>query len=324
MTHDILQTDIDLATKLMAEGRTDEEIVATLAQRRVDPAKAFQLVDDLRQGRKVTAQPSLPAEFTLRRSRSRSAGHQSPTPPSTRVPKQEREPKRPSPPAVPAGRKKPKLIWVIAGVILFLVIVVVGSILFQGYEPGGDSPAVQPPATPGTRTNRAGREGPAATARPADNAAPASLALELQADGLSIRGKVVTRDNLVPTLVSLLGPPNRTNHVSQTKTVVYAFDQHGLLIYSQPSGGTNSVVLDCEASGGTNGTTSPFAGTLRVEDRDIGPDTDSKALAAIKQLNLAAPKADGTIWNGRYKNVDLVFAYLRSPRRPSLIELDLK
>ncbi len=211
-----------------------------------------------------------------------------------------------------------------AGALLFLVVVVVGSVLFQRYQPGAGSPAEQTSDTPGTSADRAPREGPAGAARPTDNASPTSLALELQSDGLRIRGKLVTRDNLLPTVVSLLGPPSRTNQVTQTKTVIYAYDRHGLLIYSQPGRGTNSVVLDCEASGGANGTTSPFTGTLRVEGQLIGSDTDSKTLAGIKQLGLGAPKADGTIWNGRYKDVDLVFAYLRSPGHPSLIELDLK
>jgi hypothetical protein len=213
---------------------------------------------------------------------------------------------------------------VVAGVLLFLVLVVVGSILFQRYQPGAASPAEETSGPGSPNTNRVPRESPTGTAQQTNTPSPAALTLELQPDGLRLRGKLVDRDNLLPTVVTLLGSPSRTNQVSQTRTVVYAFDQHGLLIYSQPAGGTNSIVLDCEASGGVNGTTSPFVGSLRVEAHAIGPDTDSKTLAAIKQLNLVVPKAEGTIWNGRYKDVDLVFAYLRSPRRPSLIELDLK
>ena len=74
-------------------------------------------------------------------------------------------------------------------------------------------------------------------------------------------------------------------------TIIYAYDVHGLLIYSQPGGRTNHIVLDCEATGGANGTTSPFAGTLRVEDQVIGPDTDSQTLAGMKKLGLDTPKA---------------------------------
>jgi len=307
----------------MAAGQDDDQIIAAMVQRRVDPVKAIQLVDDLRHGRKVTAQPALPAEFTLRHTRSRSAAREG----EASAPKRSRkQTSRPSPPSAPAapGRKKPALIWVVAGVFLFLMLVVLGSILFQRYQPGMGSPAEETSGPGSTNTNHVPRESPTGTVQRTNVASPATLALELEPDGLRFRGKTVNRDNLLLTMVTLLGPPSRTNQVSQTKTVVYAFDQHGLLIYSQPAGGTNSIVLDCEASGGVNGTTSPFVGTLRVEARVIGPDTDSKTLAAIKQLNLVVPKADGTIWNGRYKDVDLVFAYLRSPRRPSLIELDLK
>jgi hypothetical protein len=53
MTHDILQSDIDLATELVRAKRTDQEIVNALAQRRIDPVKAAQLVADLRQGKTV-------------------------------------------------------------------------------------------------------------------------------------------------------------------------------------------------------------------------------------------------------------------------------
>jgi len=323
MTHDLLQSDIDLATRLMVEGRTDDQIITALAQRRVDPARAAHLVDDLRNGRKVIAQPSLPPEFTLRRSRARNAARGSGRSPPPRSPESEPDPEPPSPPAAP-GRKKPTVIWVVAAILLFLAIVVIGSALFQRHQPGTSSPGGQTSGVASAKADRTPGESTAGAASATPDDSPTSLTLELQPDGLRIRGRLVTRDNLLPTVVSLLGPPSRTNQVSQTRTVVYAYDHHGLLIYSQPGRGTNSVVLDCEASGGANGTTSPFTGTLRVEDRVIGPDTDSQKLAAIKQLGLGAPKADGTIWNGRYKDVDLVFAYLRSPRRPSLIELDLK
>ena len=99
---------------------------------------------------------------------------------------------------------------------------------------------------------------------------------------------------------------------------------HGLLIYSQPGGRTNHIVLDCEATGGANGTTSPFAGTLKVEDQVIGPDTDSQTLAGIKNLGLDNRKSGSSIWGGHYHSLGLIFAYLKSPEHPSLIEIDLK
>ena len=56
----------------------------------------------------------------------------------------------------------------------------------------------------------------------------------------------------------------------------------------------------------------------------IFDDTDSQTLAGIKKLGLGRPTSGGTIWGGRYNTLGLVFAYLKSPRRPSLIEIDLK
>jgi len=155
-------------------------------------------------------------------------------------------------------------------------------------------------------------------------AASAPLALELQPDGLRIGGSLVTGGNLLTAVANLLGTATRTNQAVPAGTIIYAYDLHGLLIYSQTDGRKNYIVLDCEATGGPNGTTSPFAGTLRVEDQLIGPDTDSQTLAGMKKLGLDAPKAGGTIWSGRYNSLGLVFAYLKSPRRPSLIEIDLK
>ena len=148
--------------------------------------------------------------------------------------------------------------------------------------------------------------------------------LELQPDGLHLGDSLVTRGNVLTAAANLLGLPSRTNRVGQTDTVIYAYDRQGLLIYSQTGGGTNSIILDCEAIGGTNGTTSSFAGTLHLEGQVIGADTDTRTLTAIKKLGLNRPGSDSGIWRGRYHNLDLVFAYLKSPQRLSLIEIDLK
>src|SRR5512137_53536 len=114
MTHDVLQSDIELATRLRDDHRSNEEIILALVQRGVDPGKAAQLAEDLRSGRKATVESPLPAEFTLpRRSRSRSAARrESQSPPR---PSPEPEPRR-EPPAQPtaSGRKKPAVIWLVA------------------------------------------------------------------------------------------------------------------------------------------------------------------------------------------------------------------
>jgi hypothetical protein len=105
MTHDILQSDIILATKLVADQLPDEEIILALVHRGVDPAKAANLLDDLRNGRKPTAQSPLPSEMSLsRRSRSRSASHGASQNSPTRSPEPEPRRQRPSAPATRGGK----------------------------------------------------------------------------------------------------------------------------------------------------------------------------------------------------------------------------
>jgi hypothetical protein len=152
----------------------------------------------------------------------------------------------------------------------------------------------------------------------------ASLVLELQPDGLHIGGRHVTPGTVLTAVANSLGAATRTNRVGQTDTVIYAYDQQGLMIYSQKAGGTNSIILDCDASGGTHGTLSPFTGTITVDGQAIRPDTDPQTLSAIKQLELSHPGSDNGIWGGRYHDLHLVFAYQESPRRLSRIEIDLK
>jgi hypothetical protein len=61
MIHEILTSDIGFAQGMMDSGHPDAEILEYLASRSLDPAKAAQLVDDLRHGRKPKAQ--LPSEL---------------------------------------------------------------------------------------------------------------------------------------------------------------------------------------------------------------------------------------------------------------------
>ena len=208
--------------------------------------------------------------------------------------------------------------------LLVLVIAALGIVLLKrstsrshvSDEPQTKTSITKPPETR--------QSAPATAARVGRDSTSAPLVLELQPDGLRIGGSLVTGGNLLSAVANLLGAATRTNQAAPAGTVIYAYDLHGLLIYSQPDGRTNHIVLDCEATGAPNGTTSPFAGTLRVEDQVIGPDTDSQTLAGIKKLGMNKPKSDGTVWGGRYHSLGLVFAYPKASRRPSLIEIDLK
>jgi hypothetical protein len=180
------------------------------------------------------------------------------------------------------------------------------------------------PKAASSKGDKAARDKAPAAKSATQAVSPAPLVLELQPDGLHIGSTRLTPGNVLAALAKSLGIPTRTNQVGQTGTVIYAYDQHGLLIYLQPGGDTNSLILDCEANGGTHGTTSPFTGKLTVEGKVISADTDPQTLAAIKPLALGHPGADSSIWGGRYKDLQLVFAYLKSPHHLSLIEIDLK
>jgi hypothetical protein len=213
----------------------------------------------------------------------------------------------------------------LAVVIFVGLVITAGSvILIQRYKAGTNVMEEQQPKAAMPKMDEPPREAPLKAAVPSTNVPPPPLMLELQPDGLHLGGSLVSAGNVLTAVASLLGVPTRTNQVGQTDTVIYAYDRQGLLIYAQKGRGTNSIVLDCEAIGGTNGTTFPFTGTLRIEDQVIGPGTDSQALAAIKQLALSRPGAGGSVWGGHYNGLDLVFAYLKSPQRLSLIEIDLK
>jgi hypothetical protein len=322
MTHDILQSDIELATRLRADQRPDEEIIRALVNRGIDPGLAAQLADDLRSGRKITARSALPPELNLRR-RSRAA---SPAPetgerPPTRSPAA-RSHSQPAA-ALPRQRQKgSRLLTRISLALAGLAFVVLAFVVFLHFQQKTFS--LPEPAAPTPNAGGTPPAAPAAAAPVRPSGAGMPLVLEMRPDGLRIRGSLVTRNNLLPAISNLLGPPNRTNQIASTGVGVYAYDHLGLLIYSQPGGATNSIALDCEATGTVNGTTSPFAGLLKMEDRVIGPDVDSAKLTAISELGLTHPGGSDNVWSGRYHDLGLAFAYLKTTRRPSLIVIDLK
>jgi len=131
MIHDILQTDIELATRLRDDQRSDEEVIRALVYRGVDRGKAAQLMDDLRSGRKVTAQSPLPPELNLRR-RSRTTSTASET--GERLPPRSSEAQPRSQPALSSphqGRKGPRPSWRVFLALAALAIGVVAFILFQ-------------------------------------------------------------------------------------------------------------------------------------------------------------------------------------------------
>jgi hypothetical protein len=61
MIHEILPSDVEFARGMLDSARSDAEILSFLASRGIEPAKAAELLDDLRHGRT----PDVPVAFML-------------------------------------------------------------------------------------------------------------------------------------------------------------------------------------------------------------------------------------------------------------------
>ena len=142
MTHDILRSDIELATRLREEKRPDEEIIAALVRRGIDPATAAQLIDDLRNGLKPTdLVRRFRSEFGLgRRSRARSAergtGQSQPQPSPQAEPRSE----PPVRPATAKARNRSAVSWRNRAILVAALVLVVGGILLFLLSARGPTP----------------------------------------------------------------------------------------------------------------------------------------------------------------------------------------
>ena len=317
MTHEILQTDIEFAKGLIGTNRPDDEVAVALTRRGIEPAAAAQLVDDLRNGRRVQPQMAAPEWISRRRSASRAdtGAEQSPPPPlasPVRASSQKRSgQRRPS----RAARKKAKenaIVWVAAG-ILSCVVVAGALVIKHRHNANRDTEPPKPASTPTPTTSNKDQ---------AQSASP--MVLEVRTNGLYLGESLLTREAAWNSVARLLGSPTRTNQIEGSNRLIYAFDHHGILVYMEPGAGTDSIVLDFEGVGGTNGSAAPFKGSLRIEDCAIKAETDSKTLIALKQLGLKDPKADAGIFGSQYHGLELIFAYLKTPEKLSLVEISLK
>lgn len=61
MIHEILSSDVEFAQGMLDSSHPDAEILTSLASRGIEPAKAAQLLDDLRHGR----DPGIQVQFAL-------------------------------------------------------------------------------------------------------------------------------------------------------------------------------------------------------------------------------------------------------------------
>jgi hypothetical protein len=134
MTNEILQSDIELATKLKDDQRPDDEVLLALTHRGVDPGKAAQLLDDLRQGIRPTPHSPVPLDFAM--------GHRawltgvSPGTGSARSSRSSRAKSRNGSSAQSAGqgRKRTAAFWLTIAIFVGLVITAGAVVFIQRYK----------------------------------------------------------------------------------------------------------------------------------------------------------------------------------------------
>jgi hypothetical protein len=303
MTNDILQSDIDLARKLLDANRPADEIVVALGYRGINGNRAAQLVADLQAGKAV--EPDRPIYVNL------PSPSQQPsrkiTPPELAA----------EPPQASWGRQKKSnaFPWFTIIALAAAAVCVVAFVLLTRKSRTNDSvnSASDQPTTD-SRRSKHGSSVPDAKA----------ITLEVEPKGLRLSGNSLTRENFLPAVFKILGPPARTNQVEKADQVIYAYDTCGLLVYAPRNEGHYSIVLDFDASDGAAGTKNAFIGTFKINNQVVRPHTDAASLGSIKELGLQSPKSDSGIYHAQYGTLDLVFGYLKSPDRLSLIEIDFK
>ncbi len=304
MTDDILQSDIELARGLIQARQDDKQIIEALTHRGIDSGKAAQLINDLRQGRKVTPRPMFVAETEPAPAPSRSSL------PVNREPRPSSRSRQPTH-STHVRRGPGVLVWFLAGILLCTGAYFGARALSNHGRKDGDTAADRnrPPAPDWTAAGR--RTGEA-------------LMLEVQTDGIHFGGMAVRPGSCLATFSKLLGKPSRTNQTDQAGQVAYAYDDHGILLYGSASGEINAVFLDYEGGGGKSGAGSAFHGMLKLKDRIIHAETDSKELGSIQELELNEPGPNATIFKGHLERTEIYFAYLKTTQRLSHIQLNLK
>lgn len=304
MTDEILQSDIDLARKLIGERLPDRDIVQTLGLRRVSPLRAERLVSQLRRG--VDVQPdtlSFPQRF------SRSAV------------RQDTETERRTETA--SGRRPSKSgggysdtarpVFGFKGLLTTGIVVVTALVLYTLFHDGGQFK--------GAHARASSSLGSVSTSVSASKSS--ALLIELRRDGLRVGGNSLNRTNAFDVLLAVLGEPSRTNHVPGSDTQIYAYDRHGVLLYADDSGRSDSVVLYFEAVGGASGAETPFSGDFQIAGNAIAGSTDSGSLRSLPRLDLTE-RVTNSIYAGNCDGFNLNFIYLKSPDRLSLVQIDLK
>lgn len=303
MTHDILQSDIDLARKLLHAGRPANEIVTALGHRGIDSDRAARLVADLQSGK--TVEPDKPIKINLSPAPAPPAPHQSDIKSGPTASTGKR-----TAPSRPRQQKEPASPWF---TIIALVSAAVCIAAFVFLSRRSHRAASLPPA-------------PIPDSRPAarPGLTPKSITIQIETNGVQLCGTELRRENFLNSVFQVLGTPPRTNQVEKANQTIYGYDDFGFLIYSTPDSADYSIVLDFEGSDGIAGTKSAFVGSLKVDDHFVHAGTDAISLGRIRELGLETPTSASGIFSAQYGTMKLVFGYLKSPERLSLVEIDFK
>jgi hypothetical protein len=290
MTGDLLQSDIDLARRLIDAGKTDTEIVIALGYRRIASEKSQRLVHDLREGMNVEPDP-LRDENLWRPVVAEGAE------PYT-------EPSSPAPARQAADSRFPWFRVILLGVV---AVTIVAVFLFNRDRGGTQVKQV-------SATSRDLMTEPAATLR------RPVLQVEVEPHSVRVGGTVLSRENALKTLSDLAGALARTNRLDDL--TIYAFDDLGAVLYSDSKAGKDSLLLYFEPVGGINGAQHAFTGTLAIRGKSVTLTTDPKTLLELPELDLKETAT--SVFSGQSNGLGLSFAYLNSRTQLSLVQIDLE
>jgi hypothetical protein len=314
MTNDILQSDIDLARRLLDAGRPADEIVAALGYRGINANRAARLVADLQAGK--TVEPDKPIAINLP---SRTIEETAPSGQQlSRRSTQADLPERPQN-SRSMQRKAHSFPWFTMIALAAAAVCVVSFVLLNRKSHTSDSVDLGRSQAGNQSTTDSGGSKHGASVPDAK-----AISLEVEPEGLRLCGKSLTREDFLPAIFKTLGAPSRTNQVEKADQIIYAYDTCGLLVYAPKNAGRYSIVLHFDASDGAAGTKYPFVGTFKISNHVVRPGTDAASLGSIKELGLQPPNSASGIFNAQYGTLELVFGYLKSPERLSLIEVDFK
>lgn len=314
MTNDILQTDIDLARKLLDARHPSDEIVAALSYRGIDGTRAAQLVADLQAGKKL--EPDKPVSINLPSRTTEDPALAQERQGARRVQPELADERRES---RPTRRKANAFPWFTTIALTSAAICVAMFVLLSRKSHSTVSANQRASQGSDQLIGDSGR-----SKQPGVGLDAKAVSVEIDPEGLRLCGNSVNRENFLPVIFKTLGTPSRTNRVETADQVIYAYDSCGLLVYAPKNAGHYSIVLHFDASDGDAGTKNPYVGTFKINKEAVPPNTDAASLGSIKELGLQRPKSASGIFQAQFGPFELVFGYLKTPTRLSLIEIDFK